>query len=241
MTARRDPDQFIKAYLEEGLTELPDRAYDAVRSEIDHTRQRVVIGPWRVPNMNNFARFAIAAAAISGRRRGRRLCVAQDGRHRRTRGHANSVSEIAPSPTISANPLPEADALAPGTYYIGDRTITNATRFIFTVPAGWASNGGEVFKDRSERPTARSCSAHGSSTASLEKSASGEIQPSTLERPSTAGSCAGGTDRPNRVGADRRDGRWLPRQANRARHARPGSHASAMAEPSSTGWSRSRR
>ena len=64
MTAQRDPDQFIKSYLEEGLTELPDRAYDAARAEIDHTRQRVVIGPWRVPNMNNVTRFAIAGVAV---------------------------------------------------------------------------------------------------------------------------------------------------------------------------------
>ena len=64
MTAQRDPDQFIRSYLEDGLTELPDSVYDAVRSQIDQTRQRVVIGPWRLPSMNNFARFAIAGAAV---------------------------------------------------------------------------------------------------------------------------------------------------------------------------------
>jgi hypothetical protein len=64
MTAHRDPDRLIQAFLDEGLTELPDRAYDAVRAEIDRTRQRVVFGPWREPRMSNFSRFAIAAVAI---------------------------------------------------------------------------------------------------------------------------------------------------------------------------------
>ena len=47
MTAPRDPDRLIRAFIDEGMTELPDRAYDAVRSHIDQTHQRVVIGPWR--------------------------------------------------------------------------------------------------------------------------------------------------------------------------------------------------
>src|SRR3954468_19625874 len=64
MTAGRDPDRLIQAYLEEGLNELPDRAYDAVRFEIDQTHQRVVIGPWRLPTMSNFARYGVAAAAV---------------------------------------------------------------------------------------------------------------------------------------------------------------------------------
>src|SRR5439155_13499714 len=64
MTASRDPDKLIRAFLDEGQTDLPDRVFDAVRHDIQRTRQRVVIGPWRVPNMNMFARVAIAAAAV---------------------------------------------------------------------------------------------------------------------------------------------------------------------------------
>ena len=64
MTAPRDPDDLIQAFLDEGLTELPDRAFDAVRAEIHHTRQRVVIGPWREPKMSIFARVAIALVAV---------------------------------------------------------------------------------------------------------------------------------------------------------------------------------
>lgn len=64
MTAPRDPDQLIHAFLDEGRTELPDRAYDAVRDHIDHPRQRVVIGPWRESDMNTYAKLALAAAAV---------------------------------------------------------------------------------------------------------------------------------------------------------------------------------
>ena len=68
MTTPRDPDRLIRAFLDEGSTELPDRAYDAVRAHIERTRQRVVIGPWREPPMPTIARFAVAAAARRDRR-----------------------------------------------------------------------------------------------------------------------------------------------------------------------------
>jgi hypothetical protein len=45
MNVSHDPNRLIREFLDEGVSELPDRAYDAVRSHIDHTRQRVVIGP----------------------------------------------------------------------------------------------------------------------------------------------------------------------------------------------------
>jgi hypothetical protein len=64
MTARRDPDRLLRTYLDDGPTELPDRSYDAVRAQIDHTRQRVVFGPWRELNMSKFVVFATAAAAV---------------------------------------------------------------------------------------------------------------------------------------------------------------------------------
>jgi hypothetical protein len=64
MTARRDPDRLIRTFLDDGPNELPDDSYDAVRAHIDHTRQRVVIGPWREQQMSNFARIGIAAAAV---------------------------------------------------------------------------------------------------------------------------------------------------------------------------------
>ena len=64
MTASRDPDRLIRGFLEDGPNELPDRSYDAVRSHIDHTRQRVVLGPWRVPEMPRIVTIGLGLAAV---------------------------------------------------------------------------------------------------------------------------------------------------------------------------------
>ena len=64
MTASRDPDSLIRAFLREGEEELHDQVYDAVRAAIDHKRQRVVIGPWRTPTMNKFVTIGLGAAAV---------------------------------------------------------------------------------------------------------------------------------------------------------------------------------
>jgi len=64
MTAHRDPDRLIHAFLKEGQTELPDQVYDAVRDRIETKRQRAVIGPWRTPDMNRYLKIGLAAAAV---------------------------------------------------------------------------------------------------------------------------------------------------------------------------------
>ncbi len=64
MSRLLDPDARIRAFLDEGRTELSDRAYDTVRTGIDRTRQRIVIGPLAEPRIPSIATFAIAAAAV---------------------------------------------------------------------------------------------------------------------------------------------------------------------------------
>jgi hypothetical protein len=133
VTAQRDPDRLIRAFLAEGQTELPDRAYDAVRESIDHTRQRVVIGPWTAPRMNSFARIAIAAAAI--------VVVAVLGINLLPRsggfgGGPSPSPSLSPSPTPTPVVLPDNGDLEPGTYFVDRRNITPA-RFTLTMPAGW--------------------------------------------------------------------------------------------------------
>ncbi|MDQ3938605.1 MAG: hypothetical protein M3253_07990, partial [Chloroflexota bacterium] len=55
-----------------------------------------------------------------------------------------------PSPTVPAVRLPASGPLN-GTYYIGDRSITNVERLTFTVPAGWtAEDYGFLYKDKDE-------------------------------------------------------------------------------------------
>lgn len=95
MTAPRDRDRLIRTFLAEGQTELPDRAYDAVRAHIDRTRQRAVIGPWREPRMSTFARVAIAAAAV--------LAVALVGLQL---SPSSNVGGPLPSPSPTPTPTP---------------------------------------------------------------------------------------------------------------------------------------
>ena len=64
MTAPHDLDRELTAFLREGPTELPDPSFDAVRDHMETTRQRVVLGPWRVPDMSKFVPYALGAAAV---------------------------------------------------------------------------------------------------------------------------------------------------------------------------------
>ena len=95
MTSMHDPDRLIRAFLDEGQTELPARTYDAVRDHIERTRQRVVIGPWREPDMSNIARIAVAAAAVPrGRRRGEPDPAQGRRQRRRAESHAIDLSVV---------------------------------------------------------------------------------------------------------------------------------------------------
>ena len=64
MTTSRDPERLIHAFVREGAEQLDDQVYDAVRAEIEQKRQRVVIGPWRVPTMSKFLPIGLGAAAV---------------------------------------------------------------------------------------------------------------------------------------------------------------------------------
>jgi hypothetical protein len=129
MTARRTPDDLINAFLAEGETDLPDRAFDAVRRDIHQTRQRVVIGPWREPDMSNLARVAIAVAAVVAMGvAGLNIGLFQGG----------IGADPTPSPTPrSLEALPDEARLEPGRYVIDGpfpRPIS------MTVPEGWLSS-----------------------------------------------------------------------------------------------------
>lgn len=144
MTASRDVDRRLRAYLEDGPIALSDRTYDAVRARIDASRQRVVIGPWSEPRMSNLVRLAIVAAAV--------VVVAiiglnlLPGRNGVGGPVATPTAVPTPAPTPTASPpptppafaFPEAGALAVGRH---DMTLQGLP-FSFEVPAaGWISNG----------------------------------------------------------------------------------------------------
>lgn len=65
MTATRDPDRILLAWLDLMPDELPDRSYAAVLDEIDHTpqvRRARLAGQWRFPVM---PRLILAGAAVA--------------------------------------------------------------------------------------------------------------------------------------------------------------------------------
>ena len=64
MNAHRDPDRLIHDFVFEGAERLHDRVYDAIRAEIEQRPQRVVIGPWRIPEMNRIVTLGLGAAAV---------------------------------------------------------------------------------------------------------------------------------------------------------------------------------
>jgi hypothetical protein len=66
LTASRDPDSKIRAFLFEGAEQLHDQVYDAIRAGVDQRRQRVLIGPWRMPTLNKLIPIAVGAAAVIG-------------------------------------------------------------------------------------------------------------------------------------------------------------------------------
>jgi hypothetical protein len=137
MTAPRNPDDLIRVFLAEGQTELPDRAFDAVRRDIHRTRQQVVIGPWREPNMNVIARVVIAVVAV--------LAVGLAWVYFGPKQPGLGGQPIA-SPSTSAIPraLPEAfGPLEAGPYFTPSPFFARVT---FAVPDGWEGNiGGAYF------------------------------------------------------------------------------------------------
>jgi hypothetical protein len=139
MTASREPDVLIHAFLEEGQAELPDRAFDAVRRDIHVTRQRVVIGPWREPDMTMFARVAIAAAAV--------VAVGFAWiNFGPSQGNVGGVPTSAPTATPSPSPTAQPSPSLLAAIYSGE---LKPGRYAFTpepmsveVPAGWSVDGG---------------------------------------------------------------------------------------------------
>lgn len=156
MTAPRNADSLIAAFLAEGQTELADRAYDAVRRDIHRTRQRAVLGPWREPHMSTLTRLALAATVVVA------LGVAWVNL-----GPASVPGGPSPaaSPTPDATPSPSAGAtvvgngpVAPGRYTFrydlaaaaDGRTGPSIT---VTVPAaGWTAFNGFAL-DKNYGPT----------------------------------------------------------------------------------------
>ncbi len=142
MTASRDPDRMIHAFLQEGAEQLADQVYDAVRVEVDRKRQRVVIGPWRMPTMNKLVPIGLGAAAvvvalIVGTQLIRPAASGNVGAGGTTPTAAPSVS---PSVAVSS---PSAAADLPQGSFALTNALTPGRSTSVTIPApGWVGDPG---------------------------------------------------------------------------------------------------
>jgi hypothetical protein len=65
MSTDRETTRIVRSWLDEGVTQLPDRVLDAVLDQVPATPQRRAGWPaWRSPAMNKILRFGLAAAAL---------------------------------------------------------------------------------------------------------------------------------------------------------------------------------
>ena len=123
MTARRDLDNLVRAYLDEGPIELPNRSFDAVRNHIDHTHQRVVVGPWRMPIMNKLVPIGVGAAAVVA-------AVVVIG--------ANFLLPNVNRPGVGSQPTTSPAALPRPSPRAGEQTFSSTLNGIsIDYPAGW--------------------------------------------------------------------------------------------------------
>ena len=109
MTSRIDVERILDAFLAPEADRLPDRVIDAALSDIARTPQRRVVfgAPRRIPTMNTFVKFAMAAAvvvvvAIGG------LALLRPGGSSGTGGAPTATASTTPSP--SATPSRSAAA-----------------------------------------------------------------------------------------------------------------------------------
>jgi hypothetical protein len=142
MSADRDVNRIVRSWLEEGVSALPDRVLDTVLDQLHATPQRRA--PWpvrRFGEMNNFAKFAVAAAAavVAGFVGFRLLSGPGIG--------PGTTPPPTPSATASATPIPlPSGSFEAGVYSwpTGDPIVP--VRFSLTVPSGWRNEGWAITK-----------------------------------------------------------------------------------------------
>lgn len=152
MTASRDPDRLVHAFLDEGLDELPDPVYDAVRDRIEQTRQRAFIGSWRTSDMNRYLQIGLVAAAAA--------VIAVVGLQ--FLGNSNTGGPGAtetPQPTATPAVTPEPSVLAPGEIAAGPFLLWGPSDDLLvrvTIPApGWYGETGQsslIKEDNADPP-----------------------------------------------------------------------------------------
>jgi len=138
MTAHHDLDRELNAFLREGPTELPNESFDTVRDRTEQTGQRVVIGPWRLPEMNKMLAAGLGAAAVVVV-----LLVGAQLFNLPSGGFGNDSPTATPQPTgVEATPTPAPPGLPEGQHNLWRRDL--GLTIDVTIPApGWYGEPGE--------------------------------------------------------------------------------------------------
>jgi hypothetical protein len=141
MSTNRDPRRSIAAWLEgEAPDRAPGRLIDASRERIRSIRQRRAWWPaWRATDMNSFAKWAIAAAAV--------IVVAIVGYNLLPSPAGTAIQAAGASPSIaaatsavpSANPSPAVGAVCTLTPVKFDPTAR------IDLTGAWAGNDGGIY------------------------------------------------------------------------------------------------
>jgi hypothetical protein len=137
VSADRDTTRTVRSWLEEGVTELPDRVLDSVLDQLPATHQRRATWwpPRRIITMNTAAKFGLAAAAV--------VVAALLGFNYLDAPNEGGpgLDDPSPSPTPTPQVLGDA-ALAPGPVVATGFGTSESVTFRFTVPGGWRGFGG---------------------------------------------------------------------------------------------------
>ncbi len=142
--SEHDFDRTARLWLEDGPTDMPDRALQAALDEIHVTQQRRAWWPARrFPSMSNGIRLAAVVAAV--------LVIAFVGINLispKNGGIGGPAPTPTPTPTPRAMTVGTPAPLEPGIYVTADPFLSRVT---FTMPAGWVGNMGgpyAVYLDR---------------------------------------------------------------------------------------------
>jgi hypothetical protein len=141
MTTDRTLDRLIEAYLAPGVDELPDRSYAAVRTATERTRQRVGLGPWGAPAIRPRPRWVLVMAAVA--------LLAMIALGPGAGGSPTPTPSVPPTPR-QLSELPSdrhwpATPLEAGSYLTGLAGYRGWRQMQITVPAGWFTDGLQVF------------------------------------------------------------------------------------------------
>jgi hypothetical protein len=134
MSSEHDLERTVRAWLSDGLESLPDRYLDAALEEISTTNQRRRGAlAWRPSEMNMFARFGLAAAAVS------LIAVVA------WVALSSGSTQVGTEPTPTATPSSTASAGAATT----TRSVSSfAVPLTFTAPSDWVIGDGGAYINR---------------------------------------------------------------------------------------------